>query len=513
VDGQVSSSPRIRRQLILDLRCYCCCCPNLHSRQDGKTALHCSTSDDAYEVAEFLLDAGASVDAQDEVGSCVCSHGLQNIAPKCACTRGLAPCTAGHAWLIKNTISCCWQSGKTALHYCVQEGGLLVTDLLLSRGANIDLADADGNSPLTLALQRASLNVLQLFLNHHQLVATPQRHDFGADALLRAVEMRSEAIVRFIVENEYAHVTACNAKGETPMHRAILQHDPGMMEMLSDLDLEGGSLTATTAEKLETPAHYAARYGSHREVHTLLQCLTRAFGDLGELPELGAENPLDAVDANGKTSLFIAGTLPLSSGSGGIGRWALEVEAVAVAVGSLADRDEKVQLLLDHGARLFPAGVLATGLASSASIPDSPSQMVLPTHVQSCLRTWLAEDAVARVREPEGEEAVLQADGEVDSLEALAELCMAWIACVPRLGPSVTLLSIVTCAGYGHDVLPLLLDLPLRRRGFPALLHQLRKFARREPEHALLLQLQHELSAAWRELEELASATSVLQLA
>jgi len=135
--------------------------------------------------------------------------------------------------------------------------------------------------------------------------------------------------------------------------------------------------------------------------------------------------------------------------------------------------------------------------------------MVLPTHVQSCLRTWLAEDAVARVREPEGEEAVLQ----VDPLEALTELCVAWIACVPRLGPSVTLLSIVTCAGYGHDVLPLLLDLPLRRRGFPALLHQLRKFARREPEHALLLQLQHELSAAWRELEELASATSVLQLA
>ncbi|EGZ23205.1 hypothetical protein PHYSODRAFT_246139, partial [Phytophthora sojae] len=56
-------------------------------------------------------------------------------------------------------------TGKTPLHYCVQEGGLLVTDLLLARGADINLEDSDGSTPVKRVLQRADLNVLQLFLN------------------------------------------------------------------------------------------------------------------------------------------------------------------------------------------------------------------------------------------------------------------------------------------------------------------------------------------------------------
>jgi len=43
--------------------------PPARSRQDGKTALQCATSDDAYEVAKLLLDSGASMDAQDKVGA------------------------------------------------------------------------------------------------------------------------------------------------------------------------------------------------------------------------------------------------------------------------------------------------------------------------------------------------------------------------------------------------------------------------------------------------------------
>ncbi|KAG6613510.1 uncharacterized protein IUM83_04522 [Phytophthora cinnamomi] len=237
--------------------------PNVQS-QDGKTALHCSTSDDAYEVAKLLLNAGANVNTQDE-------------------------------------------NGKMPLHYCVQEGGLLVTELLLAHGADIDAEDSDGSTPLKRVVQRADLNVLQLFFNHHQLVATPQRRDFSASVLFLAVDMEVEDVVRFVVDNDYAPVTARNAAGETPLHRAIVRHSPSVMEMLADLDPEGDSLTAVTA-KMETPTHYAARYGSAREVETLLLCLTRVFGDLEELVELGAANPLNVGDGDGMTSLYVAGT-------------------------------------------------------------------------------------------------------------------------------------------------------------------------------------------------------------
>ncbi|KAJ8535328.1 hypothetical protein ON010_g13410 [Phytophthora cinnamomi] len=271
------------------------------------------------------------------------------------------------------------ENGKMPLHYCVQEGGLLVTELLLAHGADIDAEDSDGSTPLKRVVQRADLNVLQLFFNHHQLVATPQRRDFSASVLFLAVDMEVEDVVRFVVDNDYAPVTARNAAGETPLHRAIVRHSPSVMELLADLDPEGDSLTAVTA-KMETPTHYAARYGSAREVETLLLCLTRVFGDLEELVELGAANPLNVGDGDGMTSLYVAGTADDNSSeqvqvhdgpdeSRGAGR-AVEV------------RDAKVRLLLNHGGCLFPPELLVRMLSASTSrIPH----LVLPVPVQYCL--------------------------------------------------------------------------------------------------------------------------------
>ncbi|KAI9994541.1 hypothetical protein PInf_011264 [Phytophthora infestans] len=188
---------------------------NVNTRsQDGKTALHCSTFDDAYEVAKLLLDSGANIDALDE-------------------------------------------NGRTPLHYCVHEGGLLVTDLLLSRGASIDLEDKDGVSALMLTIQRANV---QLFLNHHQCVATSYRHDFAQAVLLQAVALGEETLVFYILENEYAPVTTRNDEGETAFHCAIVRRRPSLMELLADFDPTGDNLSVTTVN-FETPAHYAAKYG------------------------------------------------------------------------------------------------------------------------------------------------------------------------------------------------------------------------------------------------------------
>jgi hypothetical protein len=374
------------------------------------------------------------------------------------------------------------QNGKTPLHCCVQEGGLLVTELLLSRGANIDVEDKAGVSPLALLVQRANLNVLQLFLNHHQCVATPERHDFGGAVLLQAVECRAEEVVRYVVENEYASVTVCNDHGETPMHLAVKQRNPALMELLSDLDPAGDNLVAGT-NTLETPAHYAARYGSRREVDMLLQCLTSVFGDL---QELGAANPLNAVNEEGDTSLYVAGTTPFQFRAP-----RYPDAAIDRVLGSThrAVRDPKAQLLLDHGARLLPLGFLAYELA-----PESSARLVFSDRVQRCLREWVVEDG-AHPEEPEDEEAA-HACGGNSLVEALAELCMQWLAGTACAGSRASLLPILICAGYAHDVVPLLVELPLQRWALPALLRQLEKFSRQQLGHALLLQLHDELLEA-----------------
>ncbi|KAK1938748.1 Ankyrin-3 [Phytophthora citrophthora] len=357
--------------------------------EEGKTALHLSTSDDAYEVAKHLLDVGANVDAQNE-------------------------------------------NGQTALHCCVREADLLVTNLLLSRGANIDAKDADGQTPLTLAVHRGNLIVLQLFLNHYASVATLERQDFGGTLLLIAVEYGKEDVIRYIVDNDYAPVTVRNEKGETPMHRAIFRRNPALMELLLDLDRHGDNMVVAT-DSLATPAHYAARYGSHREIHTLLQCLTHSLGDLQELSELGGMNPLNVSDRHGKTSLYITGT------------------EFNDPVDSLEVRDIKARLLMDHGAQLFSPGVLVYEL--ERGIRDDSSHLILPERVKHCLQMWLVDPRVCTV---EDDQQLEEEEGRtVFPVKALTKLCSRWIEFTVS-GSSMTLAAIVTDVGYSHEVVPLL---------------------------------------------------------
>lgn len=404
--------------------------------QEGKTALHLSTSDDAYEVALVLLDAGAFIDTQDEVCLDDDVHCQQ-------CFNHLPVAVLFVLYLDKN--------GKTPLHYCVHEKGLLVTNLLLSRGANIDVEDVDGLTVLELVIRRADLSLLQLFLNHHQWVATPERHDFAGSILLQAVEIEAEDVVRFVVDNEYAPVTVRNAMGENAMHRAIVRRNPTLMKLLLDLDGDGDNMTAVT-ELAETPAHYAARYGSSREVMTLLQCLTSMLGDLQELAELGAENPLNVVDARGMTSLYVASTTVNNTGQ----------QTEGATFNQLEVRDAKVRLLLDHKALLFAPNVLAQEFARNSHY------LVLPVQIQRCLLMWLVE---ARVHENKVQDADV-------SVEALTEFCMRWVVYIANCGSSLTLVSIVACAGFGHELLPMLVELPLRRREVSKWLRQLEKYAK-----------------------------------
>ncbi|KAF1788825.1 Ankyrin repeat-containing domain [Phytophthora cactorum] len=218
------------------------------------------------------LDAGANGDTQDEVSSCI--DMLMN-------ARNDVP--SNHDVLVV----------KMERHR--------FTTVPKKSRREIDVADADGITPIQFVLQRANLHVLQLFLNHHQLVATPQRQDFARSVLLSSAA--------FIVDNGYAPVTVYNKKGETAMHRAILRNSPSVMELISDLDLDSDTLTAVTMQR-ETPAHYASAHGSAREVETLLLCLTRVFGDLEELERLSETNPLNVADETGMTSLFIAAVRP-----------------------------------------------------------------------------------------------------------------------------------------------------------------------------------------------------------
>ncbi|KAG3218019.1 hypothetical protein PC129_g11159 [Phytophthora cactorum] len=263
----------------------------------GKTALHYAICDGLYEVARTLLDAGASIDAQDK-------------------------------------------GGRSPLYCAVQERSLSVTNLLISYGASIDLQDKNGISPLSLVIEKGYLDVMQILLNHHELVATRERLDFTGEVLLQAAEVNSVEIVRLLLESEYVALDYQNAAGETAMLRAIAQGKTQMMEALNELDSTGQSLCIFTFRG-ESCFHFAARMASVKELELLFQFRARLFGDM-------YQDLLDSTDSSGATPLFAAATTTESC-------------CVCDKINQFIDRKDKIQLLLSNGAMLLRNEVLPGG--------------------------------------------------------------------------------------------------------------------------------------------------------
>ncbi|KAF1779705.1 Ankyrin repeat-containing domain [Phytophthora cactorum] len=377
-------------------------------------------------ILEFLLESGQSPDESDDSGVTaimVTILRLNLMTMRCVLRDGEA-------------------DGKTALHCSTFDDAYEVAKCLLDAGATIT-AYKDGISPLELMLQRANVTILQLFLNHHHCVATPHRHDFAEAVLLQAVDTLEEKMVFYILENEYASVAVRNSDGETTFHRAIIKRSSSLMELLADFDSAGDNLVATTVNS-ETPTHYAAKYGSHRVVETLLQCLTSVFGDL---QELGAANPLNTVNQQGMTSLYIAATTPSRCNIDLVDLW-------GIRAATNVERNSKTTLLLHHGARLFPLALLVQTTSDS-------SRMILPLQVQHCLRTWLVEGVWHGSNEEPEDEETAHTGPNKNMVEALTELCVRWMSSVTCSGSWASLLPIFICAGYAHEFVPLLVELPL----------------------------------------------------
>lgn len=313
-------------------------------------------------------------------------------------------------------------------------------DLLLNTRASIDLKDKNGVSPLSLGIQHEYLDVMQLFLNHHALVATRKRLDFAGEVLLEAVDAKSADVVRFLLENADVTLNYQNEAGETAMHRAIVQCSPQMMRTIWALDSTGQCVRKATA-KGENCFHFAARLGTTLELEVLLELSP-------------SQNLLNSIDSFGSTPLLTAAT----------------------STYRITDRQAKMQLLLANGAVLLRIELLPGG---SPFRPSSGTPgIIVCFQVWRCLVLWFEE-----------------CEGE--SQELVRDFCMTWIAGLPVDTVKLsTVLNLVVCAGFAGDVLPLLLLLPQTEAAIPAFLRSLEAF--NSCSNGLLFDcLTRELRASW----------------
>ncbi len=90
-------------------------------------------------------------------------------------------------------------SGETALHIVVARRDNVWVGFLLQKGANPNIADKEGVTPLMLATQLRFVDGVRTLLAKRAKVDEPNRQ--GETALIRAVQLRDSELVRLLLAN------------------------------------------------------------------------------------------------------------------------------------------------------------------------------------------------------------------------------------------------------------------------------------------------------------------------
>src|SRR5262245_37773142 len=127
------------------------------SDANGFTALHGIAGQDEPALAELLIDRGADVGAKNDMGMTPLHIAQYGSIVEVLVRRG-ADVNAGA------------QNGWTPLHVQAQEGedtgALEVMEALLEAGANPNLTDEEGNTPMTFAREREEPEKINLLRAH-----------------------------------------------------------------------------------------------------------------------------------------------------------------------------------------------------------------------------------------------------------------------------------------------------------------------------------------------------------
>ncbi|KAM3440835.1 hypothetical protein MY4824_001962 [Beauveria thailandica] len=258
------------------------------------------------------------------------------------------------------------------LFSAVKEGNDELLQILLEHGANIEVRNVDGETPLLRAVELGRKNTMRVLL------------DFNADVeaigamqlspLMTAASLRSESRIRLLLEKN-AKINAKNCIGYTAFTIAVSQAIAGHGRNPVKLLLDRGADTEVTTLWEMTPLHTASLEG-----RSIIGLLVERGANIEAKAELGM-TPLCFAVAGGqiRATKFLLnrgaevnvrtseGQCPLHLAAQYVGEQVvhLRLDREAEADGSntaerqdalrLAgqyDREQIVQLLLDHGAEI-----------------------------------------------------------------------------------------------------------------------------------------------------------------
>jgi ankyrin repeat protein len=181
------------------------------------------------EVLEILLAHGADVNGRNSDGktalSCAATEGHLAIAR--TLLEHHADMTLEHR---ENNTE--MGPGPTPLHAAARGFDPRMVELLLSNGANVNIPNYDGESPLFEAVEHGRLEATQILVAHGANVNLPNK-SAGATPLFFASQYNDPSIMNILLTNG-ANVNVTNVDGETPLFAAIWRKNGPAVELLLD---------------------------------------------------------------------------------------------------------------------------------------------------------------------------------------------------------------------------------------------------------------------------------------
>jgi ankyrin repeat protein len=280
---------------------------------DGMTALMAVARTGNVEAAELLIEHGATINATEAFGGqtalmwaaarrhpemieLLASHGAVVDARSTHRDYQRRITAEGRPKSLDS-------GGFTPLLYAARENCIACVDVLLAKGADIDLADPDGVSPLHLAVMNANWDLAKKLIDAGASV--DQWDIFGASPLFTAVGSRTRTdggrasidppnqasglnIVRLLLDRganpnmqlffRPANVRgSTNTRGSTPLIRAANNNDMEVVKLLLE---HGADATLYMADR-QTPIHAAlAGRANEKDALELIRVLHEAGTDV-----------------------------------------------------------------------------------------------------------------------------------------------------------------------------------------------------------------------------------------
>ncbi|KAJ6782939.1 hypothetical protein PWT90_03091 [Aphanocladium album] len=184
---------------------------------------------DELSVVKRALEAGANIDTIFFTATRACDN-LNDIVP----CEGSDVCIRWYATQHGSNMALhhsCYRTPRTPLLDAIMHGNVAMTKYLVEAGADVNLEEILGVSPITMAIRKTNLDIVRLLMETGRLNLAAGHNSKDSIAGLTA-SIRSSVLVQYILTTDANYGPQASTKGIDALFQAIEARDHEMVAML-----------------------------------------------------------------------------------------------------------------------------------------------------------------------------------------------------------------------------------------------------------------------------------------